>query len=148
MCLVISAADGSAAPGLSREFLSLLPSSRGLDPVRGDAVAGSIPELIDGLDHVSDSLRREQADEIGVSNELQVSRRLASITSFHEGRRRRVSAELEGAREPRIVRMKTSELARLERDFEERKAALERARRTEIVSFRVAAGLLEVTGGL
>ena len=148
VCLVISAEDGSAAPGLSREFLSLLPSSRGLDPARGDAVAGSIPELIDGLDYMSDSLRREQAGEIGTSNELQVSRRLASITSFYDSRRRRVSAELEGAREPRIVRMKTSELARLERDFEQRTAALERARRTEIVSVRVAVGLLEVTSGL
>ncbi len=140
-----SAEDGSAAPGLSREFLSLLPSARGLDPASVEAVAGSVPRLLEALDSTSDALRRELVGELEMANELQVSRRLASLTSFHEGRRRRVSAELDGAREPRIVRMKTSELARLERDFGQRKAALERARRTEILSVRVAAGLLEVT---
>ena len=108
-------------------------------------MAGSVPRLLEALDSTSDALRREQVGELEMANELQVSRRLASLTSFHEGRRRRVSAELDGASEPRIVRMKTSELARLERDFEQRKAALERARRTEILSVRVAAGLLEVT---
>ena len=42
--------------------------------------------------------------------------------------------------------MRTSELSRVQEDFERRKAALERARQVEVVSRRVAAGLLEVTG--
>lgn len=148
VCLAISAADRSAAPDLSRELLSLLPFAHDLEPARAGAIPGSVTELIDELNSASDALRRKHAGELEASNELQVSRKLASLTSFHEGRRRRVSAELEAAREPRIVRMKTSELARLDRDFEQRKAALERARRTEILSVRVAAGLLEVTGGI
>ena len=42
--------------------------------------------------------------------------------------------------------MKTSELTRVQADFEQRRAVLERARQVEIFSLRVAAGLVEVTG--
>ena len=81
-----------------------------------------------------------------VSNELLLGRRLASLETFHESRQRRVTAELHGATEPRIIRMKTSELARVRADFERRRAVLERARQVEVLSLRVAAGLVEVTG--
>jgi hypothetical protein len=42
--------------------------------------------------------------------------------------------------------MKTSELSRVQADFERRRAVLERARQVEVLSLRVAAGLVEVTG--
>ena len=80
------------------------------------------------------------------SNELLLGRRLASLEASHESRRHRISDELLGATEPRIIRMKTSELSRVQADFEQRRGALERARRVEVLSLRVAAGIVEVTG--
>jgi SNF2 family DNA or RNA helicase len=145
ICLAVSADGGAFAPGLSRQFMTLLPAVRALDAKRMDAANASIARCFDELDSLSDMKRREAVHGLEASNELLLSRKLASLETFHENRRRRVSAELAAAAEPRIIRMKTSELSRVQDDFEQRRTALERARQVEILSQRVAAGLVEVT---
>ncbi len=145
VCLAVSARDGSFAPGPSREFLTLLHDARDLNMEKVDAIRSDISSLLGQLDLISDTRRRDQVREIHTSNELQINRRLASLEGFHKNRTQRVSAELQGASEPRIVRMKTSELARLDADFQRRGTLLERARQVEVLPVRVAAGVLEVT---
>ena len=146
VCLAVSADDGAFAPQLSSQFMTLLPAFKALDAERTDAADVSVGRCIEELDSLSDAGRREAISDLEASNERLLARKLASLETFHENRRRRVSAELEAATEPRIIRMRTSELSRVQEDFEQRKAALERARQVEVVSRRVAAGLLEVTG--
>jgi len=70
---------------------------------------------------------------------------LASLQSFHDNRVNRLNADLASAGDPRILRMKRSELASVQRNFDDRKAELEKARQIDIISHRVAAGILEVT---
>ena len=146
VCLAVSADDGAFAPQLSSQFMTLLPAFKALGAERTDAADVSVGRCIEELDSLSDTGRRGAISDLEASNERLLARKLASLETFHENRRRRVSAELEAATEPRIIRMRTSELSRVQEDFEQRKAALERARQVEVVSRRVAAGLLEVTG--
>jgi ATP-dependent helicase HepA len=146
VCLAVSADDSRFAPVLSGEFLKLLPGARALDARRVNDAGASIPRCLDELDSLSDRRRRDAMRGRAASNELLLGRRLASLDASHESRRRRVSEELLGATEPRIIRMKTSELSRVQADFERRRTALERTRQVEVLSLRVAAGLVEVTG--
>jgi hypothetical protein len=145
-CLAVSIDDGASAPAIAREFVTQLPKAR---QRRGDE---AIPEPLitkaaESLDRLSDERRRESLRALEATNEVLLNRRLASLNSFSEARRRRVAAELGEATEPRIVRMKTSELARVEADFERRHAALERARRVEVLTERVAMAVVEVVDG-
>lgn len=145
VCLAISADTGAFAPALSSQFMTLLPAVRALDAERADAADVSIVHCLDELDSLSDARRREAVRGLEASNELLLSRKLTSLETFHENRQRRVSAELAAATQLRIIRMKTSELSRVQEDFEQRRAALERARLVEVLSRRVAAGLVEIT---
>jgi ATP-dependent helicase HepA len=145
VCLAVSANTGAFAPALSRQFMTLLPAARAVDAEQADAADMSIAQCIEELDSLSDARRREAIRDLEASNELLLSRKLASLETFHENRRRRVSSELAAATEPRIIRMRTSELSRVQEDFEQRRATLQRARQVEVLSLRVAAGLVQVT---
>jgi hypothetical protein len=144
VCLAVSAGAGAFAPALSKEFMTLLPAVRALDIERVNIADTSVAQGLAALDSLSDARRREAVRSLEASNGLLLDRKLASLETFHEHRRVRVSAELAAASEPRIIRMKTSELSRIQEDFAHRKAALERAGEADILSRRVAAGLIEV----
>jgi len=143
--LAVSARDTAYAPGLSAEFTRLLTIAQPLSA--REAMAGREPaeRCLAALDSLSDAQRREAVSRLESSNELLLTRRLASLDAFHESRQRRIEAELRGASEPRIIRMKTSELSRVKGDYEQRRAALERARQVDVVTQRVAAGIVEIT---
>jgi superfamily II DNA or RNA helicase len=145
VCLVVSAGSGAFAPALSKEFMTLLPAVRALDAERVNMADASVARCLAALDSLSDGRRREAVRGLEASNGVLLDRKLASLETFHEHRRVRVSAELAAASESRIIRMKTSELSRIQEDFAQRKAVLERAREADILSRRVAAGLIEVT---
>jgi hypothetical protein len=146
MCLAVSIDNGSFADVLSDEFLTLLPSAGLLNGENAVTSVASIRPRIGELDTISDRKRREAILELEASNELLVQRQLASLESYHGNRERRVNSELASATDPRIARMKRSELARIETDFERRRVALERARHVDVVSQRVAMGIVEVSG--
>ena len=145
-CLAISLEDGAIEEELSRRFVALvgasLPMPSDVPYVNPDTLA----ERLHDLDALSDATRRQAIGELKVQNEALLVRRLASLESFHAARRRQVEAEISAATEPRIVRMKGSQLARIDADYESHIEALKRARQVEIVSRRVAAGLVEVVG--
>lgn len=146
VCLAVSAEGGGFAQALSASLLHLLPAAQALGPDRLDAASASASRCLVELDTLSDEQRRDAVRRLAASNELLLGRRLASLEASHQSRQRRVSDELLGATEPRIIRMKTSERSRVQADYERRRAALERARQVEVLSVRVAAGLVEVTG--
>jgi ATP-dependent helicase HepA len=144
VCLAVDAESGKVATELSRVFLSLLPATRPLGMAQTDISSDALAESFNDLDAASDAQRRELTRGLAETNEVLVSRKLASLQSFHDGRVRRLQGDLQEASEPRIIRMRKSELARVEDDFARRRSALEAARQVDVVSERVAAGIIEV----
>lgn len=145
-CLAAALPGGAFAPKLSQAFVRLLTTARDLKTTL-DISEITIRTAMKHLDRYSDERRRESLRNIESSNEVVLNRRLASLNSFYESRRNRVANELRDANEPRIARMKTSELARVNADYERRRAALERGRRVELLADRVAMALIEVNHG-
>jgi len=84
---------------------------------------------------------------LGKENEVLVSQHLAALEAYYPARLARLADEAAAQKDPRIVRMKQAELRRLGSEFEERKVEVESRRRADIVSQRVAAGVLEVANG-
>lgn len=146
VCLAASLPEGVLAAELSRDFVSLLPTAR---DAKGTVhvPATAMRNAMDRLDRYSDERRRESLHNLEATNDVLLNRRLASLNSLHKSRRDRVAADLRGAREPRIARMKGSELTRVDADYERRRATLERARRVEVLAERVAMALVEVVDG-
>lgn len=141
--LAAALSDGAFAPELSREFLHLLTTARDLSDTH-EATESAIRAAMVGLERYSDAKRRRSLLSLESANEVLLNRRLASLNSFYESRRSRLENELHDASEPRIVRMKRSELARIDADYQRRFAALERVRQVEVLGHRVAMALVEV----
>ena len=144
VCFAVSADTNEPEAELSRDFLTLLHTAEQLTTDTPTIASEPIAKSLETLDAASDGQRRALRQSLEESNELQAVRKLASLQSFHESRLRRVGAELQSASEPRIIRMKKSELARVQDNFEKRKRALEEARQVDIFAQRVAAGVIEV----
>jgi ATP-dependent helicase HepA len=144
VCLAISAHDRAYADVLSNEFLSLLASARKRGGEDTGLAPASTAQCLRELDAISDARRRDAVRRLEASNEPLLNRRLASLDSLHESRRQRVQAELEAATHPRIVRMKQAELSGIVADYEQRRVELERRRQVDILSRRVATGLMEI----
>lgn len=141
VCLAVSAETGKFAADLSAEFPALLRTAQSLS-------AEDMPPIgshLESLDGISDARRRDLKLSSEESNEQLVGRKLASLQSFHDNRVNRLNADLADVGDPRILRMKRSELASVQRNFDDRKAELEKARQIDVISHRVAAGILEVT---
>ena len=144
VCLAVGLEDGQSADDVSAEVVNFLTVAELLDGSPNSAIADVMTQRFHQLDAISDTRRRAAMEQLATSNDELLNRRLASLEGFYENRVQRVMAELGAATEPCIVRMKTSELARIESDQTERRAALDRARDVEILSQRVAAGVVEI----
>jgi len=144
VCLAVSYEDAEFNEKLSSQLVNLFREAHQVAPSASTASPETLADHLHRLDSLSDVRRRQATRALKDSNEVLLNRRLASLQSFHDSRHRRVREELEGAAEARIIRMKTSELARIEADYTRRRAALERAGDVEILSRRVAAGIVEV----
>ena len=102
---------------------------------------------IEKLDDQAESARKTALAELKASNEILVGRRLASLEAHFQRRIERLAHELATIDHERIKRMKTAEKARIERDYAARRAEIESRMAADIVSQRVAAGILEVNHG-
>jgi ATP-dependent helicase HepA len=103
-----------------------------------------LSELLSKLDEKSYQLKLQELEELKRRNELLFARKLGSLEVFHRNRLSRVEAELAQAREERILRMKNAEKDRIERDYDRKYQDLINKRITDIVTRRIAAGVLEV----
>lgn len=77
-------------------------------------------------------------------NAALIKRKIASLSKYYETRIIRVNQELEASSNERIIRMKEAELARIKRDYENNLKKIEAKRDSDIVSQRLAVGILEV----
>ncbi len=136
-------ASGQLAPQVSTRLIRLLSAARthiSVVPSRAEAIEDSFR----ALDEVADAARREERERLIVGETNLRERRLASLDAYYRNRLTRVAHELAGATQERIVRMKQSEQARIERDYDERRRQLTERREPDILARRIAAGILEI----
>lgn len=136
-------ASGQLAPQVSMGLIRLLSAARthtSVVALRAEAVE----ESFRALDEVADAARREELERLTESETNLRERRLASLDAYYRNRLRRVANELAASSQERIVRMKQSEQARIERDYDERRRQLTERRVPDILARRIAAGILEI----
>jgi len=111
-----------------------------------------IPEsdLVDGLEALEEHAHAALGEAVEATrrrNDNLVERRLASLEAYYQNRRDRVSEEVAAASDSRIRRMKEAELARVEREHVAKRSELEGLRKADILSQRIAVGLLAIRSG-
>lgn len=90
-------------------------------------------------------LKWERAlNDLRSRNGILVDRKLATLETYYRSRLERVERDLATITNERIVRMRTSEKERLDRDYLARKADIESRREADVVTTRIAAGVLTI----
>jgi len=139
----IDLATGVASYAVSDRLLDLL---RRADTDTNADIPDETPELFSALDELVLTAHRKDLALLSERNDALLNLRLANLETYHRQRRDRVAADLQQATEPRIRRMRQSELARIERDHAASLEELDGRRAADIIGLRVAAGLLRITG--
>lgn len=98
------------------------------------------------LDEAVHAEHQRELRELRDRNILLLNQRLASLETYHRQRMDRVRTDLSQATEPRIQRMRRSELERVERDYERLRSEMETRRDADIIGQPLAAGILLVRG--
>jgi hypothetical protein len=132
------------APEMTSHLLRLL--GRATQP----KAANSVPikaETLPRLDEEAYRLRQEALQQLQEENDNLLDRKLASLDTYYQNRLQGVENEIEQAREKRILRMKKAERERIKSDYSSKRSEIESRREADIVSQRVAAGILEVYHG-
>jgi len=99
---------------------------------------------LEALDETAERERKAALAELQRINDYLISRKLASLDAGYKNRLERVQRELSSAVEARIQRMKRSEMDRIELEYQEKRKEIERHQQAEILTKRVAAGILSV----
>jgi len=132
------------APGISAQLLNLLAKASG-----ARAAEMPIRSLLDAalakLDEYEHRQRQAALADLRERNGRLVDRKLASLEAYWQHRRGKVEAELAQASHERITEMKQRELENIEREYSARRSEIECRRDADIVSQRLAAGLLQVS---
>lgn len=103
-----------------------------------------VERAIQALDQTAHRRRMEEVVALRTRNDALVARRLGSLQTYFQNRLQRITGEVRDATNERIERMKRAEFSRVEQDFVHKQAAITARRQADIVSRRLAAGILEV----
>jgi hypothetical protein len=122
----------------------LLAVVRAADRVPETAPVPASAEAADALDRHAHALRQAAIAELQESNSALVDQRLASLDVFYRGLLAQLDSVLSSSTQPKIIRMKNSERDRHRHEHQRRSVELERRRDADIVSTRIAAGVIEV----
>ena len=100
------------------------------------------------LDLEAHRRRRQAIAELQATNAALVDQRIASLDLYYRALIAQLDGVLASSSNERIARMKRSERERREREHARRRAELDRRRDADIVSERIAVGVLEVSHAL
>lgn len=131
------------ATDVSAKLIKLL--NEALDPAGSVEPLPDVREGLQALDKASREQRLAQIQDLQRENESLIVRKLASLDAYCQNRLSRIASDLQQATDERIVRMKTAERSRVQSDYDDKRREIEAARKADIVSRRIAAGILEVT---
>ena len=106
-----------------------------------------IEKGVQPLEEAAHHHRLQALQELRERNNALLNRQLVSLNGYYQNRWQRVETELTQAKDERIIRMKESERSRIQRDYETKQRELENRREADIVSQRVAVGILIINNG-
>jgi superfamily II DNA or RNA helicase len=135
--------DASRADPVSDRLLDLVRSAESIPD------AAPVPvslEARQALDRQAHDLRRQAIATLQETNAALLDQRLASLDLYYRGLLAQLDGVLSASADIRITRMKTSERERREAEHARRRAELEGHRDADIISERIAVGVIEVTG--
>ena len=136
--------ENRQAPEVAAVLLRLLSQPKAFSsptPLPSDTLEKAITEL----DEEAHRQRETALQELRSRNETLITRKLASLDAYHRSRLKRIELELASNTDERIRIMKTAERNRAESDYEGKRQAIESRRSADILSQRIAAGILEVS---
>lgn len=96
------------------------------------------------IDEQAFAARQRAIAELRTRNERLVQQRLSSLDAYHRNRINRLDAEILNTDEQRIRVMKTAQRSRAETDYQMRRTEIEKRRQADILTQRIAAGILEI----
>jgi hypothetical protein len=137
---------GQVCPDVGDRLTTLLADAESLDnelPLSDEAIGDALAQL-------DDSSRRslvERRARVQEMNEQMVDLRRSSQDAYYEARKRQIREQAEAATDERIERMKKSELQRVEAEHRATIDELAKQRDADIVTSRIAAGLLQISPG-
>lgn len=105
-----------------------------------------IRTCLEAVDEAANQARLKALQELKQRNEYMLARRLASLEGYYRNRLTRVDDELRQSTDERIHRMKQAEKSRIEADFARKRIEIERRSESDILSQRIAVGMLQVHG--
>jgi len=134
---------GTSAPHVASLLLKLVREPQSTLPV-----AMPLKEHLDralvGIEEEIHNQREAAFGELTARNDTLVTNRLAVLETYHVARLRRIEHDILVSTDPRIRNMKEGERNRATADFLRRQAEIERRRRADIVTQRIALGVLEI----
>ena len=101
-------------------------------------------EVLHKLEESIHDNRIREVEKLRDINYQLAGQRLASLNRYYQRRIARVEEELKSATDDRIRRMKASEKDRIQREWEKKKQEIEERKKADIISQRVAYGIMEV----
>lgn len=107
----------------------------------------STNEIEQGIQQLDESAHGHYIKELAElrdRNNTLLDRKLASLDAYYQNRLQRVELELSQASNEKISRMREAEKSRIQRDYDIKLQDLEKRRETDIISQRVAMGILLV----
>ncbi len=147
MCVAVDVTTGQVEPEVGNAIPSILSA-----PVTC-AMEASPPgaELVDRAAEIATAhlqrKRRSSIDELVSMNDSLLQRKLSSLLASNDARLQRINNDLETATDVRIIKMKTAQRARVETQLAAELRKLEDRRDVDIVTHRIAAGILAVNHG-
>jgi superfamily II DNA or RNA helicase len=132
---------------LSQTMPSDLPSllRQGHDAqIMDENLTREIELALHKLEEAIHEKRQAEVTKLIKTNKQLAEQQLASLARYYDRRVARIDEELSAATDRRIQRMKNSELRRIQQEQERRQREIEARKKADIISQRVAYGLLEV----
>jgi len=109
-----------------------------------ESLTQEIAPALHKLEEAIHEQRQAEVRKLIKTNRQLAEQQLASLARYYDRRVARINEELSAATDRRIQRMKRSELHRIQQERERRRREIEERKKADIISQRVAYGVLEV----
>ena len=131
---------------VSVNLLGLFERASGVQQIQFTTKA-NLQQCINAVEEVANEERLKAVQQLNQRNKHLLARRLATLEGYYRNQLARVAEELKQSTNERIHRMKQAEKGRIESDFENKKNEIEQKRDSDIVSERIAMGILQIEKG-
>ena len=141
--LVWSINEDKPASTVAEKLLKLLSQAH----FATSSVSLSQKQMDEVLHKLEESIHNNRIREVEKLRDINyqlAGQRLASLNRYYQRRIARVEEELKSATDDRIRRMKTSEIDRIQREWGKKKQEIEERKKADIISQKVACGIMEV----